>query len=121
MRRWLYLALGLVLGAALGLFIGWVVWPVRYYDTIPAVLAPDYKDEYVLLVALSYSVDRNLDLAERRLAALEEETLATRLVDLTERLIARDAAPSIITPLAELASDLEETTPAMAPYLRGSP
>jgi hypothetical protein len=121
MRRWLYLALGLVLGAALGIFIGWVVWPVQYYDTVPAVLAPDYKDEYVLLVALSYSVDHDLDLAKRRLAALEEEESAARLVALTERLIERDMAPSVITPLAELASDLGEDTSVMDPYLGGSP
>ncbi len=120
MKRWLLLALGLVVGVGLGLLYTWQINPVQYFDTEPALLHSDYKDEYVRLVALTYQVEGNLAVAQRRLERLEEPTATGRLVALTESLVERELPSVIIVPLAELARDLDVATPAMLPYLEGS-
>lgn len=70
MSRWTKFLIAVVLGAAAGLFYGWVVNPVEYVDIAPKSLRTDYKADYVLMVAESYQVDHDLGLAVRRLARL---------------------------------------------------
>jgi hypothetical protein len=70
MGRWIRFSLAILLGVGLGLAYGWLVSPVKYVDTVPETLRIDYKTDYVLMVAESYQVDKNLDLAVRRLALL---------------------------------------------------
>jgi hypothetical protein len=70
MSRWIRFFLAIAIGAAGGLFYGWVVNPVKYVDTTPDTLRIDYKSDYVLMVAESYSADNDLALAARRLALL---------------------------------------------------
>ncbi len=60
----------LALGAAAGLYLGWVVTPVDYIDTAPASLHPAYKDDYTLMVATVYAADGDLEAARARLASL---------------------------------------------------
>lgn len=119
MRRWLLPLAVFAVGVGLGLLVGWVLWPVQYYDTAPADLHPDYKDEYVRMVALTYDVTHDLTTARNRLTRLDGEEPTAPLVDLTERLIDRGVEPDIIRPLATLARDLDAATPSMAPYLGG--
>lgn len=121
MKRWLWLLPGLAAGVGLGLLIGWVIAPVTYYDTIPAQLHPLYQDEYVHLVALTYDVTRDLDAAREDLAALNPNDPTGPLQTLTERLIAEDAPPDVIAPLAGLAKDLGAATPVMVPYVQETP
>ena len=68
--RWIRFFLAIAVGAAGGLFYGWVINPVKYIDTTPDTLRVDYKSDYVLMVAESYSADGDLALAARRLALL---------------------------------------------------
>jgi hypothetical protein len=70
MSRWTKFLVAVILGAAAGLFYGWVVNPVEYVDIAPGSLRVDYKTDYVLMVAESYQVDQNLGLVVRRLALL---------------------------------------------------
>lgn len=70
MSRWIRFLLAIAIGAAGGLFYGWVANPVKYVDTTPDTLRIDYKSDYVLMVAESYSADNDLALAARRLALL---------------------------------------------------
>jgi hypothetical protein len=70
MSRWTKFLIAVILGAAAGLFYGWVVNPVEYVDIAPESLRVDYKTDYVLMVAEAYQVDHNLGLAVRRLALL---------------------------------------------------
>lgn len=71
MRDWLpLLILGAILGVGLGLLYGWVIRPVEYIDTSPDSLRDDYRAEYVLMVAESFTGDSELELAKVRLAAL---------------------------------------------------
>lgn len=69
-NRWIGFLLALALGAALGLYYGWVLNPVEFVDTAPASLRQDYKADFVLLVAEAYQYEGSLELAARRLALL---------------------------------------------------
>ena len=70
MSRWTKFLIAVALGAAAGLFYGWVVNPVEYVDISPQSLRVDYKSDFVLMVAESYQVDHDLGLAVSRLALL---------------------------------------------------
>jgi hypothetical protein len=122
MRKLLLLGLmGLALGVALGLLIGWVLWPVQYTNTAPAQLRQDYRNDYILMVAAAYQVEGNPDAARERLARLDPEQPTRPLVELTETLIAQNGRPGDISMLIQLAEALGVTTPAMGSYLGGAP
>ena len=67
------LVIGLVLGVATGLIYGWIISPVEYINTAPDSLRADYRTDYVLMVAQAYAVEDDLELAQKRLAALGPE------------------------------------------------
>ena len=69
-RRLAWVALGLVVGLSLGLFYAWLIDPVEYYNTDPADLRPDLRDDYLLLIAMSYDSTGDLARARARLATL---------------------------------------------------
>jgi hypothetical protein len=75
MSRWIRFLLAIAIGAAGGLFYGWVLNPVKYVDTTPDTLRIDYKSDYVLMVAEAYNSDNDLALAARRLALLGDAPL----------------------------------------------
>ena len=64
------LLLGLLFGGVIALLYGWLIQPVEYVDTTPDSLRRDFRTDYVLMVAESYSGDRDLNLAQILLAAL---------------------------------------------------
>ncbi len=70
-KRILFFLITIVIGLAAGLFYGWVLNPVKFEDTAPAMLHQDYKTDYVLMVAEIYNADFNLEQASRRLALLD--------------------------------------------------
>jgi hypothetical protein len=70
MSRWILFFITIAIGAAAGLYYGWVIEPVEYTDTSPSTMRIDYKADYVLMVAETYYIDNNLPLAIRRLAVL---------------------------------------------------
>lgn len=115
-RAWVFGG-GLVLGVLLALLVGWVLIPMPRYTGGPEIMRTDYQYEYIRLVAVSYAVNGDLDLARARLRALNEESPTAPLVALTERWIDDGRTVELIAPLAQLARDLDAATPAMAPYL----
>jgi len=70
MSRWAKFLIAVILGAAAGLFYGWVVNPVEYVDIAPESLREDYKTDYVLMVGEAYQAEHDLGLSVRRLALL---------------------------------------------------
>ncbi|HIP88003.1 MAG TPA: hypothetical protein EYH27_06165 [Anaerolineales bacterium] len=122
MRRVLPLVLtGLAVGIALGLLVGWVLWPVRYTNTTPAQLRQDYRTEYVLMVAAAYEVEGDLEAARARLTLLDPEQPGRPVRELAETLIAEGGQETDIRMLVRLAAAMGVTTPAMAPYLEEAP
>ena len=73
MKRWIYFFIAIAIGAAGGLFYGWVLNPVKYVDTLPDSLRIDYKSDYVLMVAETYKAENSMPNVVRRLAQLGEE------------------------------------------------
>ena len=70
MSRRVWFVIVIVLGVALGLAFGWVINPAQYLETNLATLRPDYKTDYVLMVAEAYHAEGDLTAAARRLAVL---------------------------------------------------
>lgn len=110
---------GLILGGILALLIGWVLVPLPRYAGGPETMRTDYQYEYIRLVAVSYTVNGNLDAARARLRQLNPDAPTAPLVALTERWINEGRSEDLIVPLAQLARDMEAATPAMVPYLDG--
>jgi hypothetical protein len=56
-----------------------VINPVEYVDTAPNSLRIDYKTDYILMVAEAFSLDQDVSLAARRLAALGDISQSEQL------------------------------------------
>ena len=76
MLRWLYFFLAASLGLGLGLYYGWVVSPVEFYDTSPDSLRMDYRVDYMLMTAEAFARDDDILEARRSLAMLGSENPA---------------------------------------------
>jgi hypothetical protein len=107
--------LGLIGGVALGLLFGWVIMPSEH--TKLADLAPEYKDDYVQLVAAAYYVDGDLEEAQARLADLDLPNAGESVSALCDRYILSGRDEGEIRALAALADALGAATPRMVAYL----
>jgi hypothetical protein len=112
---------GTLLGIGLGIAIGWLVWPVSYYDTDVYDLRADYQDEFVVLVGALYQLEGNVEVARQWLALLSPPDAPKPpkviVVEVTERYIARGANATDIGYLVGLAEALGTVTTPMQPYL----
>jgi hypothetical protein len=117
----LWLGLGLLVGLSAGLYLGWVAWPAEFTDTDPSILRPDYKQDYLLMTAQTFVLDRDLDAARRRLYSLGEPEPDRWLLSVTVDAIlsGRDETREI-RPLVQLSHALGLSSPAMVPYLTGA-
>ena len=102
---------GVVVGLALGLGYAWLLQPVTYYDTAPASLRQDYRNDYVLMVAQAYQAEGDLSLALLRLAALGPEPPVDMLDQAIEFAKANLFTADDTQVLVDLAADLR-TLPA---------
>ncbi|MCX7681355.1 MAG: hypothetical protein N2508_05230 [Anaerolineae bacterium] len=108
-------ALGLMAGAALGVAIGWWLWPVEYVNTAPDTLRRDYRDEYILMTATAYEVDGNLHRARERLRLLNPADPVAPLRDLAGRLAAAGGDPADVARLNHLLEKLSASSPLPTP------
>jgi hypothetical protein len=112
-------AISIAVGCALGLAIGWWIWPVTYTNTPPAALREDYRDDYILMTATAYEVEKDLGQARSRLERLNPEEPTAPVIDLAGRLTEAGGSKEEIARLARLCQALGVTDPALAPYLEG--
>jgi hypothetical protein len=110
------IALGLALGAALGLYLGWVAWPTEFSDATPALLADSYKQDYLLMAATAYAADGDLAAARQAVQALGENGQAYLNAYVLDQILGGNRAPEM-GQLAQLAHDLGLDSPALQPYL----
>jgi hypothetical protein len=75
-------------GAGLGLYFGWVAYPVQYIDTEPSSLQAAYKDDYVLMIATAYAGDGDLAAARSQLSGLGFADTAAAVAAAARRLAA---------------------------------
>ncbi|MBC7260229.1 MAG: hypothetical protein H5T65_13425 [Chloroflexi bacterium] len=93
-KRALAALIGLVLGLALGGIIGWVVWPVQYYDTDLPDLRAEHQYLYIQMVSEQWELTGDLAQARAAVALLgpkAEQTLAQAVSALEARGDARGA------------------------------
>jgi hypothetical protein len=119
----LFLIGGILLGIGLGLALGWLVWPVNYYDTDVYDLSANYRDDFVVMVGALYTLERDVPTARQSLALLSSPNAPSSpediVVEVTERYIASGARPTDISYLVSLAEALGTVTVPMQPYLGG--
>ncbi|MBS1253315.1 MAG: hypothetical protein MAG451_02364 [Anaerolineales bacterium] len=69
-------AVGLIVGLLLGWFaLGWWIAPVQWVDAKPSDLHPDWQDNYVAMVADSYLLTGDTQIARARLKDFDTEAL----------------------------------------------
>jgi hypothetical protein len=68
-RNKVYAALvgGVVVGLAVGLLIGWVLWPLELKNAAPSYLHARYRDDYVAWVAQQYEAQGGVEWAREKL------------------------------------------------------
>lgn len=101
-----YLLTGLLIGAAIGLLIAWVVSPVKYLDADPGMLSTNHKGEYRQVIALAYNADQNLDRARERIKLIDGGNGISALAAQAQQLLAENRPPQEARALAVLAADL---------------
>ena len=106
----------LLLGIGIGLYLGWVQFPVQYIDSPASALAGQYKDEYTVMIAAGYSADSDLNGAIERLRFLGVENVPEFVQQVTERYISNSRAVDDIRLLVRLAEGMGRLTPIMEPY-----
>ena len=111
-KRFFFFLLSIAIGAALGVFYGWVINPPPSSDLALDTLNYDYKTDYVLMTAEIYRHDANLAGAVKRLGMLEDS--AADVIVATALLNARDLQYSTgdMQTLAYLAQALQVGQPA---------
>jgi hypothetical protein len=107
---------GLIVGLGVGLFLGWVQFPVEYYDSPASALSQQYKDDYTVMIASGYLADRDLTGALERLRVLGVENVPEFVQAVTERYITNSSEVDDIRKLVALSEGLGRLTPIMEPY-----
>jgi hypothetical protein len=115
-RFFISLFAGLVVGLGLGLYLGWVQFPVEYIDSPASALSQAYQDEYTVMIAAGFQLDRDLQGAVERLRLLGVENVPDYVQSLTERYISSSRDVDDIRLLVALAEGMGRLTPIMQPY-----
>jgi hypothetical protein len=118
MRKFPLFFIFLLLGIGLGLFVGWVVWPVNVVENPPSDLRSDWKDEAIWLAAQAFAYDGDLELAQTRLAPLGSDDLGRLVLDRAEQAIDQKFPALQIKYMARLAAAFGATSPQVNVYLR---
>ncbi len=116
-RAFFLLLMGLLLGSALGLYVGWVLYPAQLVNVTPAELTPALQADYVRLVAAAYAQDDDFTAVQTRLAALRRDDLNEWLRRETVDAILAGEDETEIQHMALLATRLGLDSPAFVPYL----
>ncbi|NLX42495.1 MAG: hypothetical protein GXY79_03350 [Chloroflexi bacterium] len=96
-----WLPLALVAALLIGMLLAWQVLPVKVVDTDPSDLRAEHQADYVTLVADSWTVNGNSDLARERLYELVDDDTTwadvdQMLVDAIARLEAEGNPPAAL-------------------------
>jgi hypothetical protein len=107
---------GLVIGALIGLYLGWVQFPVKYVNSTAPELAAQYQDDYTVMIAGGYLTDGDVDGAIERLRLLNADNVPAYVQDVTERYITNSRDVQDIYALVALSEALGRLTVIMEPY-----
>lgn len=110
------LIVALVIGLGIGFYLGWVQFPAQTTDSPASALDQRYQEDYVVMMASAYLVDRDLTAALERLRVLGAENVPAFVQEVTERYISTSRSVEEIRRLVALAEGLGRLTPIMEPY-----
>jgi hypothetical protein len=80
---WIAVGLAFVVGLFVGwLLLGWFLFPVQYTNADPWDLRPSAKEQYVAMVADSFTVNHDLNLARNQLRGFKTDDLTSILRNL---------------------------------------
>lgn len=128
MRTYFVTALiSLLIGSGLGLYLGWVQFPVEYDNSHMCQLDLRYQEEYTLMVARGFQQDGDIEAALERLRPLRVEgveacedgrsdaidNILSWVQFLTERYISQSRDTEMICDLAKLSAAFGRLTPPM--------
>lgn len=116
LRVVLSLLAGLVVGALVGLYLGWVQFPVEFVNSPASDLSQRYQDEYTVMIAAGYAVDGDLNGAFARLQMLDVDNIPLHVQETTERYITGSRLVEDIRVLVTLAEGMDRLTAIMEPY-----
>ncbi len=108
--------IGVVAGVGIGLYLGWVQFPVEFVDSPASSLAPRYQDDYVVMIAAGFASDGDLGGAVERLRLLGVGNIPAFVQEVAERYISNSRSVEDIRVLVGLAEGLGRLTPLMQPY-----
>lgn len=120
LRFFISLLIGLVLGGLIGLYLGWVQFPVQFVNSPASSLSERAKDDYMVMVAAGYLQDSDLGGAVERLRLLGIPNIPAYVQQVTERYISNSRDVNDISYLVALAEAMGRLTPIMQPYRRVS-
>lgn len=112
----LSLLVGLAVGVGIGLYAGWVQFPVEYVNSPMTDLSQRFKDEYTVMIATGYLADSDVAGAVERLRRLGVPNIPAYVQDSAERYITTSREVNDIRALVALAEGLGRLTPIMEPY-----
>ncbi len=115
-RFLLSVLIGLGVGVALGLYLGWEQFPVEYVDSRLSDLAPVYQEAYTLMIAAGFMEDADPLAAVERLSRLGVDNVPQYVQTITERYISNSRSLEDIRLLVTLAEGLGRLTPIMEPF-----
>lgn len=110
------LVVAALVGLAVGLYLGWVQFPVQTIDSPANLLAQRYKDDYTVMIAAGYARDGDLTGALERMRVLRIEDVPAYVQEVTERFITNSRSIDDIRLLVALSEGLGRLTPLMEPY-----
>ncbi|NDJ62011.1 MAG: hypothetical protein GYB67_12845 [Chloroflexi bacterium] len=116
LRFFVSLIVGLIIGAGIGIYLGWWQFPVEYVDSPASALAEIHKDDYTLMIANGYLANGDRIGAEERLRVLGIDDVPGHVQTVTERFINNSRAVADIRALVAFAAAFDRLTPLMAPY-----
>lgn len=116
-RFFLSLIMGFIIGIFVGLYFGWVQFPVEYIDSPMSDLEQRAKDDYTVMIAAGYDFDAEVLGAVERLRRLGVDNVPEYVQSVTERFITNSRDLSDIRLLVNLSNGLGRLTPIMEPFL----
>ena len=111
----------LAVGIALGILYAWIIAPVRYVNTAPNTLRSDFKDQYRLLIAVSYASTHDLARAKSRMDLLGDSDPVQVLSAQAQRLLAAGQPFNVVQQVAMLADDLQSGVAHLPPTATTTP
>ena len=111
----------LAVGIGLGLLYAWMIAPVRYINTVPNTLRTDFKDQYRIQIAASYSATHDLTRAKSRLELLGDASPIQALTAQAQRMLASGQPFDIVQQVAVLADDLQAGVANVSPTPKTEP